>query len=402
MGLCLFGLECLERICDLRKWLMVGVGALMMLCLGTVYSYSVFRPEVAAFYGVNSTWSGVPYMTALASYALFMFLTGLWGHRFSARSVMVAGSVMVGAGWLLSSQAQTIVQLTVTYGVVLGAGVGVVYGVPIMVMGQWFGEKKGLATGIVLGGFGLSPLLTAPVAKALLTVYGLHDTFFMLGVGFSVILVAGALFFVYKEKRTRKRAPLSALVKQRTFKNLYCCFTIATMIGLLVVGLTTQVGETYFSEGYILTLLMSLFAVFNGFGRPLFGAICDRLGVVRAMRLSLGLIAFATVLMVLPIHHKAQYIVAFGLYWLNLGAWLAIAPMATVKAFGETYYATFYGLIFTGYGVGALAGVTLSGVLYDRFGSFDSVFVLILILSVAGLFLTRQFSKVYGTETPFS
>ena len=141
-------------------------GIMIMMFLGTVYSYSVFRLELENKFQIGASESGLPYMFALAFYALFMFFTGKFIERIHPKKILIFGGLLVSLGWVLSSFASNIYVLTLTYGCVGGAGVGIAYGVPISVVAKWFPDRKGVAVGLVLVGFGLSPLITAPDRKS--------------------------------------------------------------------------------------------------------------------------------------------------------------------------------------------------------------------------------------------
>lgn len=135
-----------ERIIsdDLMRWKYVIFGTIIMVFLGTVYSYSVFRLSIENLFDAGATESGMPYMFALSFYAFFMFLTGKYLDRFKPRNIILFGGFLVSIGWILSSFASNIIILTLTYGVIGGAGVGIAYGVPMTVAARWFPEKKDL------------------------------------------------------------------------------------------------------------------------------------------------------------------------------------------------------------------------------------------------------------------
>lgn len=179
------------------RWVYVVLGNLMMMCLGTVYAWSVFRIPVEQAFGVGTTLSGLPYMVSLAFYALFMLISGRYLNQFSPRLIITAGALLISAGWIGSAYASNIIWLTLTYGVVSGAGVGIAYGVPMAVAAKWFPDKKGLAVGMVLVGFGLSPLVTAPLARHLIELYGGMQTFKILGAAFGMIIPLLALPLTY-------------------------------------------------------------------------------------------------------------------------------------------------------------------------------------------------------------
>jgi MFS family permease len=124
----------------------------------------------------------------------------------------------------------------------------------------------------------------------------------------------------------------------------------------------------------------------NGLGRPVFGVIHDRLGVRRTVVTSFAAIAAAAGLALLAgPGFRIGYFLGFGIFWFMLGGWLAIAPAATSHLYGAAHYVRNYGIVYTAYGVGALAGGGLSGALFARFGSYDPLFLLLLALCGVGI-----------------
>lgn len=383
------------------KWLYVIMGIIIMMCLGTVYSWSIFRTPIEELYQIGTTKSGLPYMFSLAFYALFMLFTGRFIEKFNPKVIMIIGGLLVGIGWILSSLAGNIYFLTLTYGVMIGAGVGIVYGVPMNVVAKWFPEKKGLIVGFVLVGFGLSPFITAPFARHLIESYGVMRTFQILGVIFGLAVPLLAIPFRYPTeseseslgKPTKKGQVIdninaSAMIKTKAFKTLYINFTVGTMIGLMLVGMTSNIGIDLIKlSSTKVAFLVSLFAVFNGLGRPLFGWFADKVSHKMAMFLSFGLITIAAILMIFAgAGSTILYTISFSIFWFNLGGWLAIAPATTMTLFGTKFYSQNYGVVFTAYGVGAISGVLTSGLIKDMFHNYNSIFYFVIVLCMVGLF----------------
>ena len=389
----------------ISRWIYVILGIIFMMFLGTVYSYSVFRLSLEKIFNIGSTESGMPYMIALAFYALFMFITGKYLERFNPRTVMLVGGSLVSLGWILSSFAPNIIILTITYGCISGAGVGIAYGVPMTVIAKWFPEKKGFAVGMVLIGFGLSPLITAPLARTLVDYYGVLNTFLILGVGFGVAIPVLSYPFKYPTEldlenmksislvnNNKKSLETNEMIKTKSFIGLYINFIIATMIGLMLIGMTTSVGVEFIGiESDEVIKLIAMFAIFNGIGRPIFGWLTDKLSSKKAMLLSYLLIALAATLIIFAGEsNKMIYIISFSIFWFNLGGWLAIAPTSTLKLYGMKNYSQNYGLVFTAYGIGAIAGVSTSGVLLDMHENYYFVFYYVIGLCLLGVLLTMN------------
>lgn len=387
----------------------IFLGVLIMLMIGTVYSYSVFRVALEVRFNLSTSLSGVPYMIALASYALFMLIGGKFVHTTHPRNMMLVGGFLVALGWILSSLATNIFIFTITYGLISGAGVGIVYGVPMAVVARWFPERKGLAVGSVLIGFGLSPILTAPLASILVAQFGVMNAFFYLGLGFLVLLPLLTWTFKYPndekfhlENKQTAIQPLSIntkeMIKSRTFRGLYLNFILGTTIGLMLIGLTANVGIQFVRlSAFEVSQWMALFAVFNGLGRPIFGWLTDKLDSKSAMFLSYTLISLASLILIFwGKDNFLVYIVAFSIYWFNLGGWLAIAPTSTLRLFGMKYYSQNYGVVFTAYGIGAILGVLSSGMILDLFNSFQFIFIFIIVLCFLGIIITYLF---FGAKT---
>lgn len=167
---------------------------------------------------------------------------------------------------------------------------------------------------------------------------------------------------------------------------------IGTFCGLMIIGISSSyaqevIGITPLKAAFF----TSFFALFNGVGRPLFGAITDKLGSKNAITLSYLSIIFAGIVSLVFKSNIIAFSLAFSIIWLNLGGWLAIAPASTVNIFGKNYYTANYGLLFTAYGIGAVTQGFISGYFKETFGSYIYIFYPIIISCVLGLIISRIF-----------
>lgn len=389
-----------------RRWFLIPLGIIIYICLGTVYSWSVFRKPLENILQISAFQSGLPYMLFLFFFALFMALSGKYVSKYP-RLIIFIGGLIVGLGWILSGFFRDIKIIAITYGIIAGSGVGIVYGVPITVISKWFPDKRGLAMGLVISGFGLSPLITAPLARYLIELYGPFETFKILGLIFLILLSLLSLAFKLPPLdfsvgalKTTKRKILAELntremLKSSKFYGLWLCYTLGTLIGLMIIGITSPVGEEIVGLNPKFTAsLVSFFAIFNAVGRPLFGWITDRIFPRKASIVSYLLAMLASLLMISTGgSNLGVYIISFSLFWLILGSWLAIAPASTIILFGERNYGQNYGIVFTAYGVGAILGGTISGILRDLLGSYFYVFYVIIGLSIVGILITLALLK---------
>jgi len=111
-----------------------------MLLLGSVYAWGVFRVEAESTYQINASLSGLPYMVSLVSYAGAMLIAGQWMSKYR-KQIVIVGAILFVSGFWLSSLVGNFYVLIFTYGVLLGSGVGLLYGVPIYLVQRIFDKR---------------------------------------------------------------------------------------------------------------------------------------------------------------------------------------------------------------------------------------------------------------------
>jgi len=173
------------------RWILVVIGLLINVCVGSIYAFSVFRKPLETLWGITSSQSGYPFMVFLAVFAIAMPFAGSLMARWGPKKTAMLGGWLVGTGWILASFSPNISILTILYGAIGGAGVGIVYGCPITVVAKWFPHKSGLAIGLTVMGFGISALLIAPLIKTMIDnpSIGILNTFLYLGIAFMVVIM---------------------------------------------------------------------------------------------------------------------------------------------------------------------------------------------------------------------
>ena len=391
------------------RWLFVVLGIVMNVCLGAVYAYSIFlKPVKEAFAGISAFQANQPFMVFLAFFAVLMFFGGRVMEKLGPRKMGMIGGIVVGLGWLLSAFAPNIWMLTLTYGVIAGSGVGLVYGCPVAMGAKWFPDRKGLAVGLIVAGFGGSALITGKLANALIPSVGLSTTFMYFGIAFGIILVVLSLPFRFPAAGWtpagwKPAAGAAAavdfipgeMIKTGTYWGLFLCFMIGAVAGLMAIGISKPVGNEIIKiSGETAATLVGIFAIFNALGRPLFGFLTDKITPRYATILNLLIILIVSVIMITAKEGDTMlYTISFIGFWLCLGGWLAIAPTATAAFFGMKNYASNYGVVFFAYGLGAITGGIISGQAKDVFGTYTYAFYPTAVLAVVGLVLAVALLK---------
>ncbi len=384
------------------RWVFLLLGLGIYTCMGAVYAYSVFKEPLRELFGISATQGNLPFMSLIAVFSLATCLSGRFIDQYGPRTAMLAGSLLVGLGWVLARHATGLGSLLLTYSLIGGAGVGIVYGGPVAVATRWFPDHKGLAVGLALMGFGMSALVTAPIARHLIERFGVLSTFGRMGTVFLLVCTGLSAFMRFPPSGWRPRgwSPPSTgvaavrpslsrrqMVRTASFWALFVCYLLGTTAGLMAIGVSVPVGrELIHLDPAAAAALVSVFAIFNGGGRPLFGWLVDRVRARRAALLSFLLILGCSVGMRRAAPGQVVlYAACFSGFWLCLGGWLAIAPATTAAFFGLDGYAQKYGLIFLAYGLGAILGGAVSGMAKDVFGSYAVSFAITAGMAVAGL-----------------
>ncbi|MEN6319791.1 MAG: OFA family MFS transporter [Syntrophaceae bacterium] len=406
------------------RWVLVIVGLIIQLCLGAIYAYGVVRVPLQAYFmndlglKVSAMDMTLPFIVFLSVFALTMPLAGPYIQKMGPRKVCMVGGALCGLGWFAASFSSSPTMLAFLYGIIGGLGVGIAYGCPIAVSAAWFPDKRGLAVGLTVLGFGFSAALIAPINAFLVANYGgIMSSLKIIGVAFLIITVAMSLLLTLPPSGwcpVGWNPPTPAagagpkldflrneMTKTKTFYGLWLCYTIGALAGLIAIGILGPVGQEVAKNAGMdskaataLIIMLTLpFAACNGLGRPIFGTLTDKLSPRNTAMISYVLIIAACGIMYMGYSSTIAFMICFALLWGCLGGWLAIAPTATASYFGTKDFARNYGLVFTAYGAGAVIGGIMSAQVKDLLGAYRPTFLIVACLALIGLIVSFTLMK---------
>ncbi|KYC51322.1 MAG: Major Facilitator Superfamily protein [Candidatus Methanofastidiosum methylothiophilum] len=402
------------------RWTIVIVGIMLHLCFGSIYAYGVLRNPLLDYFksrGLNPTAMDMtwPFIVFLAFFSMFMPLAGPYIQKMGPKKVCMVGGVLCGLGWLAASFATSPLMLIPLYGIIGGIGVGIAYGAPITTSAQWFPDKRGLAVGLTVLGFGFSSAVITYTSKFLLgRGIGIMNILQMFGIIFIIMSIVLSLMLRFPPAGWKPKGMTATasgpsrvdfmrnqMVKTSSFKGLWICYTIGALSGLTAIGIAGPVGKEVFTNAglssevannLIFTLILP-FAIFNGAGRPIFGILTDKLTPKITAIITYMLIIIACLVMYTGYSSVLAYIICFCILWGCLGGWLAIAPTATAIYFGMKDNAKNYGLVYTAYGAGAIIGGIVSAQAKDILGAFQPFFLIVAGLAGVGIVLALVMLK---------
>ncbi len=383
-----------------RWWRLVG-GLSMNMALGTLYGWSVFVAPFEKQFGWKRADTSMVFTIAVIVFAISFVIAGRLQDKFGPLPCSLAGGVLVSLGFYLSSYTDSLNYLYVCFGVIGGLGNGFGYATPIPVMAKWFPDKRGLAVGLAVGGYGAGSAIFGPLSQLILIPsYGLPATFRILGAIFFVMTIAGALLLRnppagYRPKGwTPTTAQTSAsrdwtpgeTLRTRTFWLMWAGYALGCSAGLMVISqlvpFATSVG---IAAASLSTMTLVVGAVGNASGRILSGWMSDRLGRINVLRIMIGIGMVATPALYAAGSEVALlYAAVFVVYWCY-GTQLSVNGVAAADFWGTKNAGVNYGMLFTAWGVAGIIGPRIGGVLYDKYQNYQAAFYTAAALSALAL-----------------
>jgi OFA family oxalate/formate antiporter-like MFS transporter len=361
---------------DSKRWGIAFAGILMQMALGAVYAWSVFRtPLVKAFH-----WS-ISEVTLTFTICIFVlgfaaFFGGLWLNKVGPRTVALTGGFLYGLGVFLASySANSLHWLYFSYGVIGGIGLGFGYIVPISVLVKWFPDKRGLITGVAVGGFGAGALVTAPVATRLIQSVGVLHTFAYLGVAFLIITMATG-FFMQNPPAGYVPAgwtPSATQVKQRVLEDytlgralrtwqwwaLWLILFLNTTAGISVISQESPMFQEIAKVTAIAAAgMVGIASIGNAVGRVFWAWVSD--GITRRWTFVVMYLCQVGLFWVMPNIAEASLLTVLTFIILMCyGGGFGTMPAFAADYFGAKNIGPIYGLMLTAWGFASAFGPLL-------------------------------------------
>jgi MFS transporter, OFA family, oxalate/formate antiporter len=373
------------------KWAVLGAGCLMQMILGGIYAWSEFVPLLKAGYGLTTSQCGLIFGATIAVFTSVMIPAGRFMQRRGARLTATIGALLFATGYMMASLSQgDFLLLFISLSMVTGAGIGFGYICPLTVAMQWFPDKKGLVTGVSVAGFGAGAILLSFVAEYLLVTRGMDvmHVFRVIGLACGFVAVCSALLLrepprgscsgIQRTSVRRVEVPTGALTS-RNFLLLCLGMFCGTFAGLLVVGNLKPMALSLGLGSSTATVAISVFALGNAMGRIGWGQVHDRLGSRVTIFLSQAFLALSMLLFLFP-PAPALVLAAVLLTGIGFGGCFVVYASSVVEMFGISLFPRLYPICFLWYGLAALVGPPLGGIMADATGSYGASIVMSVLL----------------------
>jgi oxalate/formate antiporter len=372
----------------------------MMAISSPQYVWTLFTKPISAKLGVNLPELQVTFSLLIVLQTFLSPLQGFLADRFGPKRLLAVGAVLTGASWVLAARAESLLALYLTYGLFGGIGTGIVYIGVVGLMVKWFPDKRGLATGLVAAGYGMGAMLTTfPIASSL-AASGYERTLVVFGwiIGAIGLLAALALkqppeapdasSTVLPAPAVRNVAP-GSMLRTPVFWLLFGMMTMMSTSGLMVISQMAAFARDFgITQATVLgfaalPLALTLDRLTNGLTRPFFGWLSDRIGREQTMFIAFLLEGVAMTAWLLTRDNAVLFVLLSGLVFFGWGEIFSLFPSTLTDTFGTRHATTNYGFLYMAQGVGSILGGPLAALLYQRTGTWITVFAVVIAMNFA-------------------
>lgn len=393
----------------------------IQLTLGVAYIWSVFQTGIAdSIFGGDNAAAALTFSLLIAMMTVGSVISGKLAARYSTRSIVFTGGIIMSLGFFLASFAAPSYPwlLWMTYGVMGGIGMGFSYTTTIACAQKWYPHKKGFITGVIVSALGFGGVVFTPIVERLIILFGGTgvgelDTFRALSVIFLVVCSVGSFFIkdapegyridgsggLASSSKPSKNLTSAEMLKTPQFYLLTATFLLACMGGLMMIGFAKPIAV---AKGLASTATIGVLAIsmFNSIGRLFWGAVSDKLGRINTLIVLLSITAALSLL-----------VNTVGGYWVyaliacigfSYGGLLSTFPSLTADLFGPKHMASNYGVVLLGFGCAAIISSLIAGyyknIAVNDINLMFPAFVIASCCAVAGIIMMLILKRMSRTD----
>lgn len=368
-----------------KRWLIVLGTVIMQMGLGTIYTWSLFNAHLVTKFGWELNAVSITFSITSFALAFATLFAGKLQDRFGLRRLTAAAGIMLGLGLILSSQAHSLLMFYLLAGVVVGFADGTAYITSLSNLIKWFPNNKGLISGVSVGAYGTGSLIFKYINGSLIDSVGVSKTFMYWGIIVMVLIVIGSL--LVREApvlATSAGASASATFVQKDYtvkemlrtKEAYLLFVIfftACMSGLYLIGIVKDIGvELAGLDVQTAANAVAMIAIFNTAGRLILGALSDRMSRLKLVGITLAVTTVAMMTLSYATLNFGIFFTCVAAIAFCFGGNITVFPAIVSDFFGLKNHNKNYGIVYQGFGFGALAGSFIAVLL----GGFKPTFVI--------------------------
>lgn len=373
----------------MSRWKIVVASVVMQMALGAFYTWSVFRIPLAKQFGWTISQITFAFTLSVLGLGFGCFWGGLLMNRKGPRVVACLGGLLWGGGVFLASFSDhRLWWLYLSYGVIGGSGLGSGYIVPVSVLVKWFPERRGLMTGLAVGGFGAGSLVVAPIATRLIQRVGVLPTFAYLGIGYLIVTVLAGLFMKNPPAGWTPEGwtPTAAQISQRATKDytlaeatqtwqFWALCALLSLNSMAGISVASQAAPIFQEMGKVTAVvaagMLGIVSVANGGGRLFWAWVSDV--TTRKTTMFVMFLLQAILFWIFPTFSSPLALgIITAIILLCYGGGYGVMPAFAADFFGSQNVGSIYGLIMIPWAFAAAFGPLLFGYLRQISGGYGS------------------------------
>jgi OFA family oxalate/formate antiporter-like MFS transporter len=385
-----------------NRWLIVASAVGIHISIGSVYAWSNFTNPLMEEFGWTASQVQLTFSLAILFLGLSAAFLGHFVEKHGPRKSGLLSAAFFGIGVFCTGFAvklESLPLLYICYGVLGGIGLGVGYIAPVSTLVKWFPDRRGMATGMAIMGFGFAAAISSPIMEYLIKTAGIANTFFILGAAYFMIMLASSLYLEkppenwepkgYKEKVEAGKisADLAQLtaneaIKTTRFYYLWLMLFINVTCGIAILSAASPLAQERIGMSSVeAAALVGVLGIFNGLGRIGWASASDYLGRPNTYTAFFAIqIVLFTLLPYTTISILFQIMLA--IIYTCYGGGFASIPAYIGDLFGTKQLGAIHGYVLTAWAAAGIAGPMFAAWVKDTTGSYGNS-----LLFFAGLFV---------------
>jgi OFA family oxalate/formate antiporter-like MFS transporter len=385
---------------EARRWVQLIIGIICMVMIANLqYGWNLFVDPIDQKYHWGRAAIQVAFTLFVVTETWLVPIEGWFVDRFGPKIVVLLGGVLVAIAWLINSNASSLLVLY-TAAVISGIGAGAVSGTCVGNALKWFADRRGLAVGLTVAGFGAGAALTVVPIAQMIKANGYEAAFLWFGLGQGLMILILSQFLKAPQpgevppapprlSQTSRHYMPQETLRRPLFWVMYIMFVLVAARGLMITAQLASIAVDFGVANTPVTILgitamtlpfaLAVDNVLNGLGRPFFGWISDQIGREVTMCIVFSLGAISILSLGYLGRNPTLFILLSGAVYFTWGAIYNLFPAICTDSFGTQYATTNAGMLYTAKGTASLL-VPLANIVTTATGSWHAVFVVVALM----------------------
>ncbi|MCP1123880.1 OFA family MFS transporter [Bacillus sp. 3103sda1] len=376
---------------SVNPWLVVFGTIIVQIGLGTIYTWSLFNQPLVNKFGWNLNAVAITFSITSFSLSFSTLFASKLQEKLGIRKLIMIAGLALGIGLMLSAQVSSLPMLYVLAGVVVGYADGTAYITSLSNLIKWFPERKGLIAGISVSSYGTGSLIFKYINGKLIDLVGVSQAFFYWGLIVAILVVIGACFIHKAAEHDTVQETMSHDYTTREMlrtKEVYMLFIMlftSCMSGLYLISMVKDIGVQLVGlSAATAANAVAMVAIFNTVGRIILGPLSDKIGRLKIVSATFVVIGMSVFVLSFVNLNYGIYFACVASVAFCFGGNITIFPAIVGDFFGLKNHSKNYGIVYQGFGFGALAGSFIGALL----GGFKPTFMVIGALCIVSFIIS--------------